>query len=445
MIWMYIVLFLSYAIEPYIFFDASYRLLKPKCKRWVCFNWVFGGLYCIFCLKQYLMFTHHEMLAALGFLIVFLYYLFAITKTHKSDLKHQTTLFVQLFIMQLGVEMFVAAEVKLLFHYNPSRMNQLDWEYVYVTIISELTNLVIYRLVYLSMFIKKKVKLLKNEYTFIVFGNFVIILYMFIGLFLTRNSSENEVIIVLLSGTLLIFEISFGIFIMIERANDKRNISMANEKIRLMESQLSYAETMNELAQEMKKMRHDYLKHMNVIYRLAEYGKMNEIKSYLYEMDQDLAEIRDVVILEHPVICAVVTEMKQKARKNNIRCETCITVSKFPFNQYELSSLITNILQNAIEACCKIQDIQKRKIDFEIKYEHNDTIVINCKNTMTGEIIMNRKGKIQSTKEDKTSHGLGIEIIESIVKKYSGDIAIHYSDTNFYFNAWIPVKKEEAT
>lgn len=85
-------------------------------------------------------------------------------------------------------------------------------------------------------------------------------------------------------------------------------------------------------------------------------------------------------------------------------------------------TIISNLLNNAIEACEKIQE-DKRIIEFEIA-GYNSQIFISVCNSYDMESIINQKQKFITTKEDKLNHGIVLENVRMTVKKYDGDMRI---------------------
>ena len=92
-------------------------------------------------------------------------------------------------------------------------------------------------------------------------------------------------------------------------------------------------------------------------------------------------------------------------------------------------TIISNLLNNAIEACEKIQE-DKRIIEFEI-VGYNSQIFISVCNSYDMESIINQKQKFITTKEDKLNHGIVLENVRRTVKKYDGDMRISQENERF--------------
>lgn len=83
---------------------------------------------------------------------------------------------------------------------------------------------------------------------------------------------------------------------------------------------------------------------------------------------------------------------------------------------FDLTTLIGNILQNAIEAAVKAAD---PKIRIEL-IEHKKEIFIVVSNSVA-EIIDTEKGFSMTSKKDKVNHGFGLKNIAAVVEKYCGE------------------------
>ncbi|MDE6636000.1 MAG: ATP-binding protein, partial [Lachnospiraceae bacterium] len=102
----------------------------------------------------------------------------------------------------------------------------------------------------------------------------------------------------------------------------------------------------------------------------------------------------------------------------------------------DVVTILSNLLNNAIEACETCED--KKVIKFKFVKE-NDLIIIAAKNTFNNDIVY-ENGEIQSTKtENEEEHGVGIKNILKIVEKYDGSYAIKDDNKEFHFSIIIPV------
>ena len=93
--------------------------------------------------------------------------------------------------------------------------------------------------------------------------------------------------------------------------------------------------------------------------------------------------------------------------------------------------LLTNIIDNAIEATEAIQEKEHRVISLTASRKHG-MLMIEETNYYHGELVFNGDGSIKTTKqENKKYHGFGTKSIAYIVKKYNGTMDYETKDGIF--------------
>lgn len=101
----------------------------------------------------------------------------------------------------------------------------------------------------------------------------------------------------------------------------------------------------------------------------------------------------------------------------------------------DLVVLLSNLLNNAIEACEQCKDKRVIKLKFMIE---NDDMILSVKNTYNAPIIK-RGGSLVTAKKEKEEHGIGIKNVIKVVEKYHGTYAIQNDDKEFMFSIMIPL------
>lgn len=124
----------------------------------------------------------------------------------------------------------------------------------------------------------------------------------------------------------------------------------------------------------------------------------------------------------------------EKACEDSIKVEDNIDLSGMDFiDPFDISTIFGNMLDNAIEACRSIVEIEKRRITILAKRE-NDFLVIREKN--------NKENIDKIIPPKKVIHGYGLLNITNAVHKYEGEVDINESKNEFVINIIIPIKKE---
>ena len=115
----------------------------------------------------------------------------------------------------------------------------------------------------------------------------------------------------------------------------------------------------------------------------------------------------------HPSIDAIVENKLNKCDELKISTNISYQYAEpITINEIEIAVIIGNILDNAIEACQKVTDINK-EIWGSITVDKQN-IIINIKNTAESS------NNLKTSKADKKSHGYGLKSITHIAKKYNG-------------------------
>lgn len=94
-----------------------------------------------------------------------------------------------------------------------------------------------------------------------------------------------------------------------------------------------------------------------------------------------------------------------------------------------MCSLLSDLLNNAFEACEKIEDITNSFLDVKM-VTVDDFLQIVVTNSVDKKIII-KNNELVTTKSDKVNHGIGSTNIKDIVTKYKGNIQYNCVDKMF--------------
>ena len=112
-------------------------------------------------------------------------------------------------------------------------------------------------------------------------------------------------------------------------------------------------------------------------------------------------------------------------------------VGNLAIQDIDMCALLANLLDNAIEACEKIED-ESRWIHLKIRRKSEMLLIL-----LENSIVESKKDKesfFVTTKKNKIYHGLGLKSIENVVQKYEGyiDCIIYKEKVQFYIS--LPVE-----
>ncbi|NQX48488.1 GHKL domain-containing protein [Paenibacillus tritici] len=181
---------------------------------------------------------------------------------------------------------------------------------------------------------------------------------------------------------------------------------------------------------EIRKLNHNMKNELLTVLGLLKAHKNGEAERML---ENSLSAIKSTEIQKYTpnhVLNYLLTEKIKEATESNVSvCVHCLIPEHFSLNNDVIAIIFGNLLDNAIEACEKITDAEK-KIDINIKY-HQHQLYIQISNNMNPDIFDYR---LQSTKKDGKSHGFGLESVKQIVNEYSGIFKIRTEGNRFYVN-----------
>ena len=95
-----------------------------------------------------------------------------------------------------------------------------------------------------------------------------------------------------------------------------------------------------------------------------------------------------------------------------------------------LCTLFANSLDNAIEACRKITDRNKRRLSLKARYSESGYFSLEISNSKINP-VSEKQGAFMTDKDNQKMHGLGIASMKEIVERYKGTIDIQYTEEVF--------------
>lgn len=200
-------------------------------------------------------------------------------------------------------------------------------------------------------------------------------------------------------------------------------------ELRMLSYQKSYYEEIEKNQQTVRKLRHDMKNHLNIIGMLIADEKTPEAKNYLTELNQEFA-VTAKSYCSNEVVNAVLNSKEQSAAEAQIRCEFQIDLAEDPqMEDIDLCALLSNTLDNAIEACRKIPEASKRFLSVKARCQKGffSYKVVNSKaNEVTEE-----NGCFITSKKDAGLHGIGLKNVKQIAAKYEGYVEVSYDEHSF--------------
>ena len=162
--------------------------------------------------------------------------------------------------------------------------------------------------------------------------------------------------------------------------------------------------------------RHDMRHHIDVMNTFLDDKNIPEVQKHLRKLNDSLSKTIVENYCENYCINVILSSFIDKAKKENIEVISKVNISEnLNIDNMELGLVFANAIENAINACKKIEAINSRRITI-LCNERNKQIKIQITNTYVGEIQFNGEYPVS----DKVDHGSGTRSIAGIAEKYGG-------------------------
>lgn len=181
----------------------------------------------------------------------------------------------------------------------------------------------------------------------------------------------------------------------------------------------------------LKKIRHDIKNHLMSAAMLIENGESDKARELLSEISENADKLQPVLseTTGNSLIDAVVAYKSAVCESKDLKFTYSLELLpeiKTPLS--DISSVLSNLLDNAIEAAEKAET---GTISLRV-FAYKNYITIIVKNTFA-QVYRQDTGKLFSKKNDSDSHGLGMEIISEICEKNGG--IYKYKTSGMWFTA----------
>ncbi|MCL2081502.1 MAG: GHKL domain-containing protein [Oscillospiraceae bacterium] len=178
--------------------------------------------------------------------------------------------------------------------------------------------------------------------------------------------------------------------------------------------------------QEVGGLKHEMKNHLAALQTYLRDGRCDDAAGYLEKYMGRAAAVTETVHHEHYIINALAGDLLRRA--GGIQTELHLNASPVNIAEPDLYSLLSNIIDNALEACAKLPENRERFIRLNIS-RREPYLIITCANSWDG-VLQTEEGVIKTTKRGQ-GHGYGLWTIRRIAESYNGLADTEY-DSQFF-------------
>ena len=202
------------------------------------------------------------------------------------------------------------------------------------------------------------------------------------------------------------------------------------EKERLEQQVKIYGNQLEVIEQTQKKvhsLRHDMRHHIQELRRLTVRNEEQKMMNYLDKMENSMTNEKEYVRSGNKEIDGILNYMLENANNalENVEIEIR-NLRNLDEYSFELAVILGNLLDNAIDAA---KQTKEQFLRFKME-EDKGVLSIEVANCYQGNLI-EKEGKLSSTKVGNGKHGLGLKNVRDIVEKNHGVLDIKYDNKIF--------------
>ena len=237
------------------------------------------------------------------------------------------------------------------------------------------------------------------------------------------SDGEGEKLIIPL--VLMLLYVNFIMFDFIESYSNKIKAMEIQTELAVVKAQIKHYNDITVAQAQTRKLKHDLSNHIISIKSYVEDGKKDECLKYLDSLT-DYANINsDIIDTGNSVIDAIFTAKRNLARERSIDFSADIQIPEnLKINSSDCCVIFGNALDNAIEACDKVQGDKYIKVS--LIYQ-NGSLMCKIANSMSEA----KNPLLKTTKADKINHGIGLKNIRETLNKYSNMLRVEQNAGEF--------------
>lgn len=385
-----------------------YRIIfieeNSNIKRYIIYS-ILGG---ILATAIFMIFGQYGV-ATFGF--IYLITIIIVQKNYKKSIVVNIVQLILSTVIVVLIELIVMALSILIVGHNDLPL----WIYIFMFLL--IIAFILYFGYKIMKFNRAKVDCFIEKYNsiFLICINIIIIFLFFKVLYQNEFMQEIEIVeCTILFLSIIIVNVFY--FIDLYKKDKKNKKSELKESINPL---------IQDLIDEMKASEHEYKNHLNILYCMIQVCKEDELrdraKKYIGNVFENKNLLSNLSNIENTILKAVLLSKITQAEKNEIKCYYQINseLEGIPLDDSELTVVLSNLLNNAIEAASKSE---RKNINIFTEFIDEKYIIKVSNSTINfTEEMMPNISKVRFSTKGK-GRGYGLYNINNIINKYKGNL-----------------------
>lgn len=314
-------------------------------------------------------------------------------------------------------------------------LNLLAWRkllYVIVIITGKLLTLFLFWLIHYFRKRHKYLPIRTSWLVIILIFPVVSISMLYVVFFGYRDSNDLSLLAFIFSVALAVANICILYLIqkMEQQIRQEQEFALLGQQ---MEIQSKSILALEKSYRAQRQATHEFQHHLQTIGNLLDTSHNQPAQEYINTLLNTQTQRIFCIQCGHPILDALLNQKYQLACENNIDMQIQVNdLSGISVPNEMLVVLLSNLLDNAIEACEKLSGERTILCRFVLE----DTLFLSVQNSSLPVVITD--GCIQTTKEPKEEHGFGLVNVGKILEQLGAEYTFTYENNMFQFVTEIP-------
>ncbi|MCD7909005.1 MAG: GHKL domain-containing protein [Clostridium sp.] len=195
-----------------------------------------------------------------------------------------------------------------------------------------------------------------------------------------------------------------------------------------LEAREKYAALQQDYVIRTRKQLHETRNRYTLLKHYADLGELDQLREYLKEIFPSLGISAVTEYTGHSLIDAILSVQTAQAVQDGIYMEVDgdRLTGALNVTNNDITALLMNLLNNAVEACGRLPADGERWIYLELKLEDKD-LVIRCANSADPA----KNAERGTNKADKLAHGYGLSVMREVAQRYGGSLETEKDEDSF--------------
>lgn len=221
----------------------------------------------------------------------------------------------------------------------------------------------------------------------------------------------------------------------------EQNANFREEAISLQAKSKAQQESIEALSAayaQQRKLTHDFRAHLSTLdgMLMQQNRDINTIQTYIHSLQSKQTERILLVNTHHAALDALLNQKALVAKNRKIDIQFSVNdLSPIKIDMVDLTVVISNTLDNAIEACEKLPETD-RQIYVQALLEEDELFYAVRNKSLPVNMVANQLPA--STKENPSFHGYGLQNVHTTLEKYHTLYAMDYENGWFEFATELP-------